>query len=119
VSVRELVAQWRQKAEALRPFAEPAARAFEAAADELADAVARDDEQLLTVQEASRASGYSADHLARLLRDRTIPNAGRKGAPRIRRADLPRRAPVAKRSRSGYDPTADARELLSARREDR
>jgi hypothetical protein len=32
--------------------------------------------------------------LGRLLRQGLIPNAGRPHAPRIRRADLPRRAPL-------------------------
>ena len=42
--------------------------------------------------EAARESGYSADHLGRLVRDGKIPNAGRPGAPRIARRDLPRKA---------------------------
>ncbi len=117
--VRSLPALWRQRAVELRPFAEAAARAFEVAAEDLAAALVTADDRVLTLREASRESGYSADHLARLVRDGTIPNAGRRHAPRIRSADLPRRAPVAGQSRSGYDPAADARELLSARREDR
>ena len=40
-----------------------------------------------------------------------VPNAGRKGAPRIRRADLPRK-PGAK-SESGYDVSADAAALVA------
>ncbi|MDE2782551.1 MAG: hypothetical protein OXK77_06320, partial [Gemmatimonadota bacterium] len=44
--------------------------------------------------EAARESGYSADHLGRLVRDGRIPNAGRPGAPRIARTDLPRKAPA-------------------------
>ena len=39
----------------------------------------------------SRESGYSADHLGRLVRDGKIPNAGRPGAPRIARSHLPRK----------------------------
>ena len=117
--VRGLPALWRQRADELRPFAEAAARAFGAAAEDLSAELAREDERLLTLQEASRTSGYTADHLARLVRQGTIPNAGRRHAPRIRSADLPRRAPVAPRPPSRYDPAADARELLSARREDR
>ena len=40
---------------------------------------------------AARESGYSADHLGRLVRDGRIPNAGRPGAPRIARSHLPRK----------------------------
>ena len=43
---------------------------------------------------AARESGYSADHLGRLVRDGRIPNAGRPGAPRIARSHLPRKAPA-------------------------
>jgi len=117
--VRQLATRWRQRAAELRPFAEPAARAFELAADELAASLAQGDGELLTLKEASRESQYSVDHLARRVREGSIPNAGRPHAPRIRRADLPRRAPVAHGARSGYDVAADARDLLSARREDR
>ena len=118
-AVRELPTRWRQRATELRPFSEPAARAFDLAADELAGSLAQGDDELLTLKEASRASQYSVDHLARRIREGAIPNAGRPHAPRIRRADLPRRAPVAHGARSGYDPAADARDLLSVRREDR
>ena len=48
-------------------------------------------EQLLTLVEAAAESGFSADHLGRLVRDGTIPNAGRPKAPRIRRRDLLRK----------------------------
>ena len=46
----------------------------------------------LTLTEAAHESGYSAGHLGRLVRNGTIPNAGRPNAPKIRRADLPRKA---------------------------
>ena len=45
----------------------------------------------LRLNEAASESGYSKDGLARLVRERKIPNAGRKSAPRIRRCDLPRK----------------------------
>ena len=48
-------------------------------------------ETLLTLVEAEGESGYSADHLGRLVRSGAIPNAGRPNAPRIRRRDLPRK----------------------------
>jgi hypothetical protein len=46
----------------------------------------------LTLRDAARESGYSRDHLARLVRSGAISNAGRPNAPRIRRANLPRKA---------------------------
>ena len=42
---------------------------------------------------AARVSGYTADHLGALVKRGKIPNAGRTGAPRIRRQDVPRKKP--------------------------
>ncbi len=50
---------------------------------------ATEENALLTLQEASARSGYSPEHLGRLLRDGTIPNSGRRYAPRILRRHLP------------------------------
>jgi len=69
-------------------------------------------ERLLTLREASALSGYSVDHLARLVRQSTIPNAGKARSPRIRLADLPRRPKSFDQKRKGsYDVNADARSL--------
>jgi len=51
-----------------------------------------DGDSLLNLTQAAAESGYSADYLGRLVKNGTIPNAGRPNAPRIRRADLPRKA---------------------------
>jgi len=48
-------------------------------------------DEVLTLKEASRESGYSADHLRLLIRQAKIPNAGRRQAPRLRRRDIPRK----------------------------
>jgi len=48
----------------------------------------------LNLQQAAEESGYSADHLGRLVKDGEIPNAGRTKAPRILRKDLPRKPGV-------------------------
>ena len=54
------------------------------------DAVLMHEEsEVLTLAEAARLSGFSPDHLGRLIRSGHIDNAGRSGAPRIRRSDLP------------------------------
>jgi hypothetical protein len=47
---------------------------------------------LISVEEAARASGYSADHLARLVRDGKVPDRrppGTQGRLLFRRGDLP------------------------------
>ncbi len=77
-----------------------------------AAARAHDDEEF-TITAASAASGYSCDHLRALVASGEIPNAGRKGAPRIRRADLPRKAKV---TSNGFDAGAEARSILGAGR---
>ncbi len=46
----------------------------------------------LSLQHAAAESGYSADHLGRLVREGKLPNAGRPNAPKIRRGDLPQKA---------------------------
>ena len=56
--------------------------------DELDEIVSESADEPLSLQEASEESGYSADHLAREVRAGRIPNAGRRGSPRIRRGDL-------------------------------
>jgi len=110
---RELPTSWRVLADTIAPFAPPAAEAFRRAAQELEASLRDELGELLTLDQAVSESGYSLDHLRHLVADGTIPNAGRKGAPRIRRADLPRRA--RKAAEGGYDPSADAIALLSRR----
>ena len=61
-----------------------------------------EEDETLSLTRAARESGYSAGHLGRLVRDGTIPNAGRRHAPRIRRADLPRKATALRPQASGH-----------------
>lgn len=101
---------WRSRAEELRPYAPAAAEAFLRAAAELEAALREAADAALTLTEASRESGYSARRLRELVAEGQVPNAGRKHAPRIRRADLPRKA---KKTNGGdYDAWADAAALL-------
>ena len=89
---------------------------------ELDRAILARDDDTLTLNEASTVSGYTVDHLARLIRHGRIPNSGRRGAPRIRVRDIPVRpgrvarpeddAPSSTRC---YDPRTDARSLSTRR----
>src|SRR4051794_20883221 len=110
------IAELRSKAVELREsFGDDArARAIEWAVSQFERALNDHTEELLTLAEASARSGYSQDHLARLIRDGRIPNAGRRGSPRVRAGDLPVRIAsqhargeivVSDRSRI-YDPAA-------------
>ena len=62
---------------------------FRLHASELTEAIRETESRTLTLTEASAASGYSGEHLRHLVSIGRIPNAGRRGAPRIRRSDLP------------------------------
>jgi hypothetical protein len=56
------------------------------------DSVTRDEgTELLTLTQAAIRSGYSADSLGRMVRTGQLTNRGRKNAPRVRAADLPRK----------------------------
>jgi hypothetical protein len=115
--VRDLPARWRAEAASLEQYgALGNAVALRSVADQLEAAIGAADATPLTLAQASAASGFSADHLARQLRRRKIPNAGRPHAPRIRAADLPRKNRAIARAGAGpYDVDADARSLLAAR----
>jgi hypothetical protein len=89
-TVAHLPTAWRARAELLRRHgASEAASTCDTCADELESAVHAADGRLLTLAEAAAESGYSRDHIGRLVRDAVIPNRGRPNAPRVRRGDLP------------------------------
>jgi len=86
----DLPAIWRERAETLRTYGDPnSARLWDIAAVELERATQLFTAETLSLTEAARASGYTADHLGSLVKRGKIPNAGRTNAPRIRRSDLP------------------------------
>lgn len=70
--------------------------------------------RMLSLREASIESGYSVSHLARLVRTGAIENVGRRYAPRVRAADVPRRR-FAEKGVSSYDVQTDARTLRIGR----
>lgn len=87
----DLPTAFRSKAHVLREdaAAEQAATAWERAAELLEEALSGSSFEPLTLEEAEVAGGYTRRHLARLIRDGTIPNAGEPGSPRILRCHLP------------------------------
>jgi hypothetical protein len=72
--------------------------------------VADDDDELLTLDAATTESGYSAERLRHLVADGAVPNAGRRGAPRVRRGDLPKRA-----NRGGIDVNAAVAKITASK----
>jgi len=93
MAIATLPVEWKARAKNLRRWAsaEAAATAWERAAAELEEALSRQSDRVLDLTQAAAVSGYSADHLGRLIRQGRIPNAGRRHAPRIRLSDLPRK----------------------------
>ena len=90
--IQTLTTRWRSHADMFQRFGEEGiATAFSTCADELEAAVTVWGNELFTLEEAERESGYSADSLGRLIREGKIPNGGKTGSPRIRRRDLPRK----------------------------
>jgi hypothetical protein len=88
------------------------ARAYELAASDLEAALEEGAKEALTLTEAADESGYSADHLGRLVRDGKIPNAGRPGAPRIARRSLPAKAGVPSVATEGMGPQNDRTQIV-------
>ncbi|HKG95620.1 MAG TPA: hypothetical protein VKA84_27165 [Gemmatimonadaceae bacterium] len=118
-TLHHALAQIRAKATELRDsFADEArARALEWAASLMECAIREGADERLSLSEAALRSGYSAEHLARLIREGRLPNAGRRGSPRLRAGDLSvrlHRAVASARPRA-YDPLADARAIAGRR----
>lgn len=121
-AMEALAGQWREQAASLRRYgASQCADALTQAAAELNGALAEHDAQMLTLPQAAEASGYSTDHLGRLIREGKLHNAGREHAPRIRLADLPRKATALRPPASGanLDRAQIARSVVHAHQEQR
>ena len=107
-----LAEQWRADAELLARYGSAQlAQVCRQHADEIDAAQRDDDAEMLTLEAAERESGYSRDRLRHMVADGDVPNAGRKGAPRIRRGDLPRKSRAPLRA-VGFDVSARAAELV-------
>jgi hypothetical protein len=95
MSASNLVREWRHRAVILRQLGgslvEPSAELWEQAASELEKTLAARDAELLSLRQAAEESGYSEDHLGRLVRDGGLENHGKKHAPKVRRGSLPKK----------------------------
>jgi excisionase family DNA binding protein len=70
------------------------------------------DQETVTLTEAAELTGYSRDHLGRLIRSGRIRNVGRKHRPLLLVRDLPARPRnIADAKGTVYDPNTDARSL--------
>lgn len=92
IAAHPFVDQWRSRAANLAAWgATDAARIWEIAARELEEYELEHALESLTVTQAAAESGYSVEHIGRLVAEGRIENAGKKGSPRIRRCDLPKK----------------------------
>ena len=86
----DLALEWLKLADQQDQLGAPAqASTLRYCAEQLDSGLKAEDTTLLTLNEAAEESGFSPDHLGRLVREGKIPNAGRLGAPQIARRDLP------------------------------
>ena len=116
MSPADLVQKWQQEAAQYDRDGQPGARLLQRVADELEAALRAASDDVLTLGEAAKESGYSADHLRREIRVGNVPNAGRRNAPRIRRGDLPVKAGRLTRPRTDTtSPVQIARSVVHAR----
>ena len=109
--------RWRAAAEDLRRYgADGQATALEACAAEL-EAEERDYLfETLTLEKAAEELGVSYDTMSRRIRRGEIPNAGRKGKPKVRRCDLLLgSAPIGPRAVTDHGEPDIAAEVLNAR----
>jgi hypothetical protein len=93
-SVRRRLQEIRAKAAELRDsFGDEArARSLEWAAGEIERVMRLAEDEVVSLQAASRLSGYSVEHLARLVREDRVPTArasGSRGRIVLRRGDVP------------------------------
>ena len=117
-AMHDLVARWRSEAETVeRCGHESTGKLIRRLAVEVDEALRDDQHETLTLAEAALESSYSTEHLRKMVASGTIPNAGEKGRPRIRRSDLLTR-PTNGRGHHG-SPEDDARTFLNRAKEER
>lgn len=90
-NVAALLDAWRNEVSELTDrYAQPALASITTNhIKELEKALRNDFDQPLTLREAAKVSGFTEDHIGRLVRQGKIANLGRTNAPRVRRGDLP------------------------------
>ena len=91
--LQRALADVRAKARELREAFgdEPRARAIEWAAERIEAGIKSDGDRLVSLRQAAGMSGYSAEHLARLVREGKIPDAWPNGHKGRLVCDLDRR----------------------------
>lgn len=87
--MNQVPARLLERAADVERFSAPAAAAFREAAEMVETALRDAAGERLNLTAAARVSGYSADHLSRLIAQGKLRNVGRKHAPLVMRGELP------------------------------
>jgi hypothetical protein len=112
---------WRTQAAELRGWGAPGnAETLERAARELEAALDAEAGELLPLERAAEVSGYNADSLRRMAREKKLPVQHKGRRLYFRAGDLPRKPPEPASTIDGpqlvgYDPLADARMVARER----
>jgi hypothetical protein len=87
----ELVAKWSTRRDEYRRLSVmvDGARLCEEVLGDLRLLIETQGETVLSISDAAAISGYSREHLGRLVKEGKLENVGRPHAPRVRRGDLP------------------------------
>lgn len=113
MTAHELLDRLRSRAEEFRRLDAhvSGAKLIDEILTELEPVVNGEQSEALTIAQAATRSGYTADHIGRLVRSGKLANVGKPGAPRVRASDLPRKpaAQVAAVPIAPYNPNSDAR----------
>lgn len=115
MTLPDLIARWSRAADDLERFGAVAqAQAVRTCVEELRAALADQDAELLTLAQASAASGYSKRRLRELVVEKKLENHGEHGAPRFRRGELPMKSGGKGNVDTSFDADAEVRRLLEA-----
>ena len=110
----DLSTEWRALALQLRDLGvEDHARTLEWCSDRLEEDATSWESEALTLDEATKESGYSYSSLQQKVASEEIPNVGEIGKPRVRRMDLPRKAPSRSHKEEGEPDIAE--EILAGK----
>ena len=114
-ALEDLAGKWLEEAQTLERYGDHrGGEVCRLHAQEVRASLASHESEVLTLAQAAGESGYSKDHLRHLICDGTIPDAGRKNAPRIIRRDLP--VKPGKPKASGFDAEKEARRIVGKAR---
>ena len=107
-SLQDLAHRWRDEAAQLRRRGiDREACLIESLADDHEETLREWHLEALTLEAAADESGFAYSTLQQRLTAGDLPNAGEKGAPRIRRCDLPTRGGAKLREVGGEPDLAD------------